>query len=313
MANEVQQKPTPDKTKYVLSASILMAALIIGGTLIYATRSKTPADQQLISSLETNSSGEGEAANIDENLIIPAAGVELPVNWGDLGAQLVQTGVIDAQKFEAIYAQRGGLDEEAQKILSGSDNGKLKITAQNSSFLLNMFWALGLGNKNDILEKGPMSDKQYGGAGNFASTGGWTIAKGNPMDHYSKHSFINLTSDQQQIVEKVSKGIYRPCCGNPTYFPDCNHGMAMLGLLELMASQGISEDEMYKVALKVNSYWFPETYLTIAKYLETKGISWEKADPKEILGINYSSGSGYQRIVQEVTPQKSQGGGGCGV
>ena len=59
------------------------------------------------------------------------------------------------------------------------------------------------------------------------------------MNHYSMHRFIVLTPEQQALVEKVSKGIYRPCCGNSVYFPDCNHGMAMLGLLELMASQGV--------------------------------------------------------------------------
>ena len=100
------------------------------------------------------------------------------------------------------------------------------------------------------------------------------------MDHYSKHQFITLTDKQQKLVEEVSKNIYRPCCNNSTYFPDCNHGMAMLGLLELMASQNINEREMYKNALKVNSYWFPTTYLTIAKYLDMNGRDWDKTEPK---------------------------------
>ena len=312
MENEVQQIENKNKEKNILPAIILIAALIIGGAVIYSAKSKTPAKQQS-SILPETSENEG-VVEIDENLILPPEGVELPIVWADLGAKMVETGVIDSQKFETIYAQRGGLDDEMKKILYGKENGALRITSQNSGFLLNMFWALGLGNKNEILEKGPMSDPQYNGAGNFASTGGWTLAKGDAMDYYSKYQFINLTPEQQQLVERVSKGIYRPCCGNSTYFPDCNHGMAMLGLLELMASQGVSEDEMYKVSLKVNSYWFPDTYLTIAKYLKVKkGISFNEADPKEILGINYSSGSGYQAILQEVTPPERQGGGGCGV
>ena len=120
------------------------------------------------------------------------------------------------------------------------------MTQENSGTILNLLWAFGLANKNEILEKGPMMDKRYGGAENFASTGGWTLSKGDSMNHYSMHSFITLTPQQQSLVEKVSQNIYRPCCGNSTYFPDCNHGMAMLGLLELLASQGISENEMYK-------------------------------------------------------------------
>lgn len=308
MENE-KQKAFFLKKEYFLPSAIIISALIIGGALIYYSKiTENRADNN-----QENSSG-SEIVNLDENSVIPQEGVELPIIWGDLGARLVDTGVIDASLFESLYSQRGGLDEDMKKILYNSDNGKIKINPQNEGFLLNIFWALGLGNKNPILEKGPMSDSRYGGAGNFASTGGWTVAKGDPMDHYSKYNFINLTSEQQSLVEKVSQGIYRPCCGNSTYFPDCNHGMAMLGLLELMASQGVSEEKMYEVALKVNSYWFPDTYLTIAKYLqEKKNVSFNEADPKEILGKNYSSGSGFQAILKEVTPAEGSGGGGCGV
>ena len=122
-----------------------------------------------------------------------------------------------------------------------------------------------------------------------------------------------LTPEQQKLVDEVSKNIYRPCCNNSTHFPDCNHGMAMLGILELMASQGLSEEEMYKTALQVNAYWFPETYLTIAKYFENQGVSWDKVSAKEILGFNYSSGSGYQNLLQKIKPEEIKGGGSCGV
>lgn len=245
--------------------------------------------------------------------IIPESGVVLPVKWGDLGVQMTNSGVIDKTKFEEMYAKRGGLSDEEKKLLEGLDNGNLKITRENSGFVLNLLWALGLGNKNEILENGPMMDKKYGGAGNFASTGGWTLAQGSSMNHYSKHRFIVLTSEQQALVEKVSKNIYRPCCGNSTYFPDCNHGMAMLGLLELMASQGVSEDEMYKTALAVNSYWFPDTYVTIAKYLKSQGKDWGTISPKEILGFDYSSGAGFQKIRSKVENSRIGGGGSCGV
>lgn len=237
----------------------------------------------------------------------------LPVRWGDLGKQMTDSGVIDAQKLEKIYSQRGGLDEASKKLLYATDNGNLVINSKNASFLLNLLWALGLSNKNPILEQGPMQDKQYGGAGNFASTGGWTLANGKTMGHYSKYGFINLTSQQQALVEKVSKEIYRPCCDNSTYFPDCNHGMAMLGLLELMASQEKSEAEMYKVALIINSYWFPDTYKTIAKYMQNEGIAWQNVEPKKILGYDFSSSSGYNKISSQVQPVQGGSGGGCGV
>ena len=248
-----------------------------------------------------------------EKAVLPAEGVVLPVKWGDLGDQMIKAGVIDADKFESIYKNRGGLDEESQRLLYETDNGNIKITKDNAGIVLNLLWALGLGNKNTILEKGPMSDKKYGGAGGFASTGGWTLAKGNVMNHYSKHEFFSLTPEQQKLVEETSWNIYRPCCGNPTYFPDCNHGMAMLGLLELMASQGASEQEMYQTALWVNSYWFPETYINLAKYFESQGTPWKNVSPKKVLGADYSSASGYRSILNKIKPIEQQGGGGCGV
>jgi len=244
--------------------------------------------------------------------VLPAGGVVLPVRWGTLGTELAESGVIDKEKFLTLYAGNPELEREAEKMFT-EQNDNLKITGQNAGLLLNFFWALGLGNKNEILETGEMMDPRYGGAQNFASTGGWTIARGNAMEHYSRHTFLSLTTEQQALVDKISRGIYRPCCGNSAHFPDCNHGMAMLGLLELMASQNISEEEMWRAALYVNSYWFPDTYLTIASYMEKKGIPWKKVNPREVLGIEYSSGQGFQRILREMGPAGNSGGGSCSV
>ena len=87
----------------------------------------------------------------------------------------------------------------------------------------------------------------------------------------------------------------------------------MLGLLELMAVQGVSESDMYKYALKVNAYWFPDTYVTIARYFAMRGISWDKVDSKEVLGNSFSSASGIQRVMAEVGPEEEGGGDSCGV
>ncbi|MEK7189234.1 MAG: hypothetical protein AAB671_01920 [Patescibacteria group bacterium] len=245
--------------------------------------------------------------------VLPASGVLLPIQWGDFGKQMVGSGVIDQQAFEAVYANRGGLTQEERAWLAGEGNGSITINEENSHVLLNLLWAFGLANKNAILDEGPMQNPEYGGAGQFASTGGWSLAKGDAMDHYSMHTFVTLTPEQQSLVERVSQGIYRPCCGNSVYFPDCNHGMAMLGLLELLASQGVTEADMYRYALAVNSYWFPETYLTIAKYLDSQGLAWADVSPQEVLGYDFSSSAGYQNILSQVEPVQSQGGGGCGV
>ena len=187
---------------------------------------------------------------------VPVGQKAFALNWSNMGIKMLETRVIDKEKFENLYNQRGGLSEPEKKLLYGTGNRDLVITLENSGMMLNMLWALGLGNKNPILENGPMMDSRYGGAERFASTGGWTLSEGNAMNHYSMHSLVTLTDEEQALVERVAKNVYRPCCKNSTYFPDCNHGMAMLGLMELMASQGATEDDMYKRAAEVNALWF---------------------------------------------------------
>lgn len=231
------------KNDFGIMVSIVAAALILAAAWIYTQKPVAPT-ANVWAPVQSDIGGGSETI--------------LPVRWGDLGLKMISVGVVDSAKFESLYSSRGGLSQETQKLLYEEDNGKLKITSENSGEILNFLWALGLGNKNDVLDFGPMKDPRYGGVGGFASVGGWILADGDAMNHYSRHPLIMLTRDQQAMVERVAKNVYRPCCRNSTYFPDCNHGMAMLGLLELMASQGAGEKEMHDVAAKVNAYWFPE-------------------------------------------------------
>lgn len=297
------EQETQKQKNYLLPASIFASAVLIVAAWIYTAGLK--ASGKPLPEKES-------AAEVPAQTVSPQKSVTIPVRWGDLGARMVAAGVIDGAKFEAMYGARGGLSEADKKLLEGVANGNLVMTSTNSGFLLNLLWALGLGNKNEILEQGPMQDPRYGGAGRFASTGGWVLAQGDPMNHYSRHAFITLTPEQQQLVEQVAKNIYRPCCDNATHFPDCNHGMAMLGLLELMASQGATEAEIYRTALAVNTLWFPEQYATIGAYLTQRGVGPTQTSPKEILGMNFSSISGYQRVMSEVEALPRQGGGSCG-
>ena len=259
-----------------------------------------------------------EPAEVDiteiQKEVIPEEGVELPVKWGEIGKKMVEDGVIDEQKFLELF--QNGLNEDEMKMLSGIWDDKVVMNEGNSRFLLDILWAFGLANKNDILENGEMTDEKYGGdASKFASTGGWSLSRGNVMNHYSAHPYVVLTKEQQELVDRVSSGIYRPCCGNSTHFPDCNHGMAMLGLLELMVANNVSEEEMYDVALKVNTLWFPQTYIDLATYFKEQGQDWDQVDSKVALSANYSSGQGYQATRQKIEslPKPQQGGGGCGV
>jgi len=302
--------------KTIAGVGLIVIALIVINQLIIIDINISPRYRIFkkgddVSFVQT-STGEVNLDALPEQ-VTPSQGMVLPIVWGDLGKRMVADGVIDETKFRQLF--QGNLSESQNQILSGWWTEPISIDQENSRFLLDILWAFGLANKNDILLNGEMTAEEYGGeAGNFASTGGWTLASGKAMDHYSMHSYVTLTPEQQALVDKVSRGIYRPCCGNSTHFPDCNHGMAMLGLLELMAANGVGEDEMYKVALQVNSYWFPQTYIDLATYFEEQGTSWKNVDPKLVLGKEYSSSSGYSQTRAQIQsiPQPVNGGGGCG-
>lgn len=287
---------------------ILLTALLVGGAM-YVLGAKYGYDESGASNEQQSTENTFQLSDA----VLPREGIVLRVRWGNLGSQMVKEGVIDAEKMDSLYAQRGGMTDEMQKLLYGENNGNLVMTQENAGMMLNLFWALGLSTQSDILENGPMTDSRYGTPAGFASTGGWTLSTGNVMQHYSRHPFVTLTAEQNARVARVAQNIYRPCCNNSTHFPDCNHGMAMLGLLELMAANDRTEEEMYRVALQANAYWFPENYLTIAQYLRAQGVEWEDADPKEILGAEYSSASGYARIRSLATQPVERSESSCGV
>ena len=223
----------------------------------------------------------------------------------------------NAQNVQAILADGGSilpLEAEEKMLATLVANGSIDPSKLPQVTELNLLWAYGLANKNQVLESGPIMDPRYGGPTNMASVGGWTVTIGSVMDHYNKHALATLSPDQQLLVEKIAKGIYRPCCNNSTHFPDCNHGMAMLGLLEYLASQGATEGEMWNAAITANMSWFPDQYQTIAQYLKIKSIDAKSVTPQMLLGAEYSSGSGFAKIASQV-PQSGQqkGGSGCGV
>jgi hypothetical protein len=117
----------------------------------------------------------------------------------------------------------------------------------------------------------------------------------------------------------VADAVYRPCCDNPTSFPDCNHGMAMLGLLELMASQNSSLDQMFEAAKYVNAFWFPQQTLELAIFFQaTQNVKFSAVDARQLLSNRYSSGSGFQFVHQwlsdnNLLKQAPNSNGSCAV
>ena len=260
-----------------------------------------------------------ESANLFDE-INPVKGFEINAKYGDLGPRMIQSGVIDLEKFKQIYEKSAQpLTKEQVEILTKGSNKKIKIDRDNSYFLLNFFWAAGLANKSKALTEGDIVKYGEGQVGNFASTGGWSLSKTEPMDYYAKSDLIPMTIEQENLVEKVAGNIYRPCCNNSTAFPDCNHGMALLSVLQLMSANGATEKQMYEAAKYYNAFWFPSNYYDLALYFKNKeGKKFSQVPAQIMLGKDFSSSSGWQAAKQwlvnkGVVEQPPKQGGSCGV
>jgi hypothetical protein len=250
----------------------------------------------------------------------PPSGYPLPAVYGELGPQLLAAGAIDYDRFVQLYAQGPHpLTEKQLAILKIGSQDRIMINSDNAQFLLNLFWAFGLANQNAVLTDGPMMSRGKEQVGNFASTGGWTLGAKPATELYASALIVALTPEQQARVEAVASGVYRPCCDNATLFPDCNHGMAMLGLLELMASQGASENQMFVAAKYVNAFWFPQQTLELATLFKaTQNTDFAQTDARELVGRRYSSSSGFRAAhemlaKQGLLEQAPGQGGSCGV
>lgn len=242
--------------------------------------------------------------------ILPSS-VDLGVSWREVITKMVKNGAIDREKFLKRHP-------EAEQLLNTASNDNIIVTSQNSALILNLLWPLGISNKAKVLSEGVMGTKYKDQVGNFASTGGWTLGSREGGKLFNSQTLIRLTPEQEELVKNISANIYRPCCGNSTAFPDCNHGAGMLGFVEIAVVAGIPENEIYKKALALNSYWFPQTYTELAVFFKAKkNISWPDVDPKEILGENYSSGRGYGAISRQLQDEglvpQVKSGGSCGV
>lgn len=248
--------------------------------------------------------------------VLPVKGFKSKIVLGDSIVKLVQNGVIDREKFLAIYQSRGGLPEELKDILDKPSKKPILLTRKNAGYYVNLMWPIGLSNYMPSNEESPVNGKSLF---NFASTGGWNLGKAeNGGEYFNKFKIVELTPEEEALVTKIAQNSYRPCCNNSTFFQDCNHGSALLGLLQLGAAQGLSEDELWREALAFNSFWFPHNYIQTALYFKAvKNTDWNKVDPKEVLGKTYSSSGGWRSTVDaeikrlELVPQQ-KGGASCG-
>jgi len=287
--------------------------LIVIGLLLIAFKLGMNYEKRNITNKQTGQAKQTEQSIDVEKLkaeVLPPGGFTVRLPWKDMGQKLVAAGVIDRKKFDPLFPEQ----KELFKYLETGDSQEIVINERTAQFWVDLLWAVGLANKSTVLDEGPM--KEGGNPANFASTGGWTLGKKETMTYYSKLRLIPLTEAQQQQVRLIAENVYRPCCGNSTAFPDCNHGMAALAIIEMMVADGKTESEIYQTILKFNTYWFPQTYREVAYHFAKNGTPWKKVDPKLALSKSFSSAMGSQAVRKQlgsVPGLIESGGGGCGV
>lgn len=229
---------------------------------------------------------------------IPPKGVRTAVSFGDSLQKLIAAGSLDPEKLRSNFKASIGLPSWLDRILEAPSAEPIVLSLETAPYLLSLLWPLGLSTKAKFNDESPLNTVDLP---SLASTGGWTLGQEeNGSVYFNKVESLRLTDEQERIVLNVAKSVFRPCCDNSTFFQDCNHGSALLGLIELAASQGTPADELYRIALAANSYWFPDQYAKTALYFALfEGKAWDEVDSRLVLGPHYSSLSGWQTNVND--------------
>ena len=228
--------------------------------------------------------------------VLPWAGYVSRVALKDSIMRTISAGAIDRDKYLTLKGGAEYLPAECLGALDRASDAPLHLTTANASEYVDLLWPVGLANHLLANETGSIAGPDVD---NFASTGGWNLGQAETGGQYfNKHAIIDLTADQQELAVRVAKSTFRPCCDNPTFFQDCNHGSALFAVLQLGASQGLDEDALYREALAFNSFWFPDTYVATALFFKAMHqVAWSDVDPKMVAGHQYSTASGWDENV----------------
>ena len=228
--------------------------------------------------------------------VVPRGGIATPAAFGGTIQKLVASGVLNPDKYRALYQHAGGIPSWVEDLLARPSEKTIVFSPVTAPYLLNLLWPLGLATRTGFNERSPLETPRIPV---FASTGGWTLARArNGFGYFNRVHTLRFDLEQEARAYRVAVRTFRPCCDNSTFFQDCNHGSALLGLIELAASQGLSEEQIERTALIANSYWFPDNYVGTALYFsQLHGKSWASLSPRRILSADFSSFSGWQQNV----------------
>lgn len=308
----------------IINVTLLVLVIVLASMLVgWYVRPNVhtwPAPGQSSASITSTVSSGGDltaspAVNLTavESEVLPAQGITLPARWGDSVQKLIASGALNETSLEQIVTQGGqSITPEELRVLNGTSTDNITLNSTNTAFVLDVLWAIGINNNNTIISNGSLT--RFGNPDQFASTGGYA-----PLGtlHLSGMNLVNLNASEQEIAAYVAGSTYRPCCDNPTSFPDCNHGAAALGLIELMASQGNNATTIFDGVRAFSSFQFPQQYMEIGVFLAARGTSFDAVPAAAVMDANVSSAAGIANIsnylkANNVTLGSGSGKSGCG-
>src|SRR3989344_5475400 len=126
-----------DHVAYVLAVLVLTGIFVAGAAEPQAADMNALSDATQFAHLQTS--------------IFPQEGFKTTIVLGDAIPKLVESGAIDLDKIEELYGER--LTEEQLRLFTEPMDEPLTLTPQNANTLINPLWALGIANKNPILDE----------------------------------------------------------------------------------------------------------------------------------------------------------------
>ena len=310
----------------ILISVIVAAYVLTQNPLVSQTQTnKTHSTYHNTTNATKNLSGNAINQAILYAQVTPQAGYTLPFKWGDSIRKLIQAGALNVSNLTIILNNsHQPLTFSEKEILNGTYSGYIQFNSTNTEFVQIVLWGLGINNNNTIITKGPIINastpyansinanstlkqqlnqnitnqnitSQWVASHYFASTGGYGPIGKLQMGMLN---VINLTPLEQGEMYDVATHSYRPCCDNPTAFPDCNHGAAALGLIELLASQGANQTQMFSAVQYFYQYQFPQQFAEIAAYFDSQGMNYSQVNSSTVMGFNFSSYSGFSNVNQ---------------
>ncbi len=324
----------------ILISVIVAAYVLTQNPLVSQTQTnKTHSTYHNTTNATKNLSGNAINQAILYAQVTPQAGYTLPFKWGDSIRKLIQAGALNVSNLTIILNNsHQPLTFSEKEILNGTYSGYIQFNSTNTEFIQLVLWGLGINDNNTIITKGAIINASvpYANSINnnatlrqrlnqnvtpywaasryFASTGGY-----GPIGklQLGMLDIISLSSSEQVIADYTAENSYRPCCDNPTAFPDCNHGAAALGLIELLASQGANQGQIFSAVRYFNQYQFPQQYSEIAAYFDSQRQNYSQVNSSKVMSYSFSSLSGYYAVHQYllkngVLAQSSRGNAACG-